>query len=81
MKPDNKDRTQEKLNYDSYSINNKNKINTFQKNNNRSQMELERCDGCFDGEGTCFCINCEKIYCKICEDQIHVVPINRLHER
>jgi hypothetical protein len=41
----------------------------------------ERCDGCYDREAQCFCLNCEKIYCKLCEDQIHIVPNNRLHER
>ena len=41
----------------------------------------ERCDGCFDGDAQIFCVNCEKIFCRDCENQIHVVPVNRLHER
>ncbi len=41
----------------------------------------EKCDGCFDGIAICFCVNCEKIFCRMCEEQIHIVPSNRLHER
>jgi hypothetical protein len=49
--------------------------------NQQNQNRFERCDGCYEGIGNCFCVNCEKIFCKICEDQIHIVPINRNHER
>lgn len=41
----------------------------------------ERCDGCYDGEGICFCVNCEKIFCRMCDDQIHFIPSNKIHER
>ena len=62
--------------------NNVNNYRNYQNNsNNDNNYPTERCDGCFDKGGVCFCINCEKIFCKICEDQIHVVPINRSHER
>ena len=40
-----------------------------------------KCDGCYQGDGVVYCVNCGKIYCKICEEQIHVVPSNRNHER
>lgn len=53
-------------------------------NSNRTistPRETERCDGCFDGDAQIFCVNCEKIFCRDCENQIHVVPFNRLHER
>lgn len=41
----------------------------------------EKCEGCFNGTGYCFCNECGKIYCKICDDQLHVVPAFREHER
>ena len=50
-------------------------------NMNMTNMNGEKCDGCFEGYAVCFCVNCEKIFCKMCEDQIHIVPSNRHHER
>ena len=47
--------------------------------NNNSMKE--KCEGCFEADGIVYCANCGKIYCKTCEDQIHIVPANRLHER
>lgn len=49
--------------------------------NNMQYDQKEKCEGCYEGDGVVYCTNCGKIYCKICEDQIHVVPSNRLHER
>lgn len=49
--------------------------------NRRNLSVGETCDGCYDGDATCFCVNCEKIYCKVCEDQIHVVSVNRNDEK
>ena len=59
--------------------NNMNNINNT--NMNMTNMNGEKCDGCFEGYAVCFCVNCEKIFCKMCEDQIHIVPSNRHHER
>lgn len=60
--------------------------NPINKNRQYQQQNInpppgERCDGCFEGLGVCFCVNCEKIFCRMCEDQIHIVPSNRNHER
>ena len=41
----------------------------------------EKCDGCFVQEGIVYCTNCEKTYCKMCEDQIHIVPRMKSHSR
>ncbi len=49
--------------------------------NNNTFPQVDKCDGCFENDGTCFCVNCEKIFCKLCEDQIHIIPSNKLHER
>lgn len=41
----------------------------------------EKCDGCFEGEGVTYCKQCEKLLCNICDNQIHVIPAYRNHER
>lgn len=71
----------DQINHMSEKLNNNLNLNNIQMNNKVIPRNEERCDGCFDGEGHIFCVNCEKIYCKDCEDQIHIVPVNRLHER
>ena len=64
----------------SENINSKNQfLNNNNTNNNIPQKE--KCDGCYQGDAICYCVNCNKLYCKICDDQIHVVPSNRNHEK
>lgn len=46
-----------------------------------NQKSERRCDGCFEGEAVVFCKDCSKQYCKICEDQIHIIPVHRNHQR
>ena len=55
--------------------------NSIQNNNTIMNQLSERCEGCFQGEGICFCSECGKIYCKTCDDQLHVIPSYRTHER
>ncbi len=40
-----------------------------------------KCDGCYEGDAICFCVQCGQYYCKICDDQIHLVPANSLHQK
>lgn len=42
---------------------------------------VEKCDGCFEADAVCYCKECEKSYCSLCENQIHVVPAYRNHQR
>ncbi len=49
--------------------------------NRQQKFPVEKCEGCFDLDGNCFCVSCEKIFCKACEDQIHIIPIYKTHER
>jgi hypothetical protein len=63
------------------SMKNNNSTGTNRNLNRFNSHKVDNCDGCFEGDGVCFCVNCEKIFCKMCEEQIHVVPINRGHER
>ena len=58
--------------------------NSNDPNNNLSssnQIFAEKCEGCFQGDGIIFCSECGKIYCKTCDDQLHVIPSFRNHER
>ena len=50
-------------------------------NINNNNNKIEKCEGCFQGEGSVYCTNCGKVYCKICDDQLHIVPAYRTHER
>lgn len=61
-----------------------NHYNPNEQNNNYTSMNQlfnEKCEGCFQGEGIIFCSECGKIYCKTCDDQLHVIPSYRNHER
>ena len=60
------------------SVRNPQQITAFQTNLIPPQ---EKCEGCFQGNGIVFCTECGKIYCKTCEDQLHVIPSFRNHER
>jgi hypothetical protein len=53
---------------------------TMKQSTNQTKY-AEKCEGCYDNDGVCFCCVCEKIYCKMCETQIHMVPSNMNHER
>ena len=59
-------------------LSNNNIINNITNENNPS---LKKCDGCYQGDSSVYCTNCDKFFCKICDDQIHVVPFNRSHIR
>ena len=40
-----------------------------------------KCDGCFENDALIFCDECNKCYCQKCEDQLHIVPSFRNHNR
>ena len=67
--------------YNQIQSENINSKNQFLNNNNNNIPQKEKCDGCYQGDAICYCINCNKLYCKICDDQIHIVPSNRNHEK
>ena len=63
---------------------NSNYYNQLNSNNNTNNIQtdsIKKCDGCFQGDSSVYCTNCDKFFCKICDDQIHVVPFNRNHVR
>ena len=62
------------------NLTDKNNINQIEQNN-ISNAFAQKCEGCFQGEGTLFCAECGKIYCKTCDDQFHVIPAYNHHER
>ena len=55
--------------------------NNINNNNNNKNIITENCEGCFSNLGHCFCSDCSKIYCKICDDQLHIIPAFRNHQR
>ena len=50
-------------------------------NNINIPVYQEKCEGCYQGDGVAFCNECGKIFCKTCDDQLHVIPSFRNHER
>ena len=68
---------------------NKNNINTTETNNNINNISninpkrynQIKCDGCFENDAICYCVQCGQYYCKICDEQIHVIPVNSTHQK
>jgi palmitoyltransferase len=42
---------------------------------------VPKCDGCFENDSVCFCKECKKYLCNICDNQIHIIPANSNHLR
>ena len=63
------------------ATNNQPQLTTFQNNLNNMTIYQEKCEGCYQGDGVVFCTECGKIYCKTCDDQLHVIPSFSTHER
>ena len=42
---------------------------------------VPKCDGCFENEAVCYCKECKKYLCNICDNQIHIIPVNSNHLR
>ena len=73
----NDNKTETKSNLSTNLLNTEHNMNNNMINNNT----IEKCEGCFQGEGAVYCSNCGKVYCKICDDQLHIIPAYRTHER
>ena len=58
---------------------NNNNINNV--NNILVQNGAPRCDGCFENDSVCYCKECKKYLCNICDNQIHIIPVNSNHLR
>ena len=63
------------------NLSEKNPNYNINEQNNTNLQFSEKCEGCFQGEGIIFCSECGKIYCKTCDDQLHVIPSFSNHER
>ena len=54
----------------------------FNKRNDINQPNNNiKCDGCFENEAIIFCDECNKCYCKKCDDQLHIVPSFKNHNK
>ena len=40
-----------------------------------------KCDGCFQNEAIVYCDECNKCYCQKCDEQLHIIPSFRNHNR
>ena len=72
------------LTYTQY-FSNKNQLNYNNQNNNNNNVLMQngvpKCDGCFENEAVCYCKECKKYLCNICDNQIHIIPVNSNHLR
>ena len=71
------------LTYTQY-FSNKNQLNYNNQNNNNNalmQNGVPKCEGCFENEAVCYCKKCKKYLCNICDNQIHIIPVNSNHLR
>ena len=67
--------------YNSLNNNNSNiNINT-ENNTNNNNINSIKCEGCYTNDSVVFCKECNKNLCQICENQIHVIPLFKEHER
>ena len=72
------------LTYTQY-FSNKNQLNNNNQNNNNNNVLMQngvlKCEGCFGNEAVCYCKECKKYLCNICDNQIHIIPVNSNHLR
>jgi palmitoyltransferase len=59
---------------------NRNQINNIN-SNVLLQNGIPKCDGCFENDSVCFCKECKKSLCHMCDNQIHIIPANSNHLR
>ncbi len=73
------------LTYTQY-FSNRNQLNNNINNNNINnniliQNGVPKCDGCFENDAVCYCKECKKYLCGMCDNQIHIIPVNSNHLR
>lgn len=81
----------------SMGINNFNNINSLFNNSQSPKSDMQRhleqfnninnipknikCDGCFENDAKIFCEECNKCYCQKCDEQLHIIPSYRNHNK
>ena len=68
------------LTYTQY-FSNRNQLNNNINNNILIQNGVPKCDGCFENDAVCYCKECKKYLCGLCDNQIHIIPVNTNHLR
>lgn len=71
------------LTYTQY-FSNRNQLNNNNINLNNNpllQSGPKKCDGCFENDSVCYCKECKKYLCQLCDNQIHIIPVNSNHLR
>ena len=54
-------------------------ISDNQKNN--QNITNEKCNGCFNCEALIYCSDCKSNFCKVCDEQLHIIPALKNHTR
>ena len=83
-----KDNSQEmsesKINKNNMNINitetQTNNLNNISNINPKKYPQM-KCDGCYEGDAICYCVQCGQYFCKICDEQIHIIPANNNHQK
>ena len=74
--------TQYFTNKNQINANNLNVNQNINPNNNiNNGLIPPKCDGCYENDSVCFCKECKKYLCNICDNQIHIIPANSNHLR
>ena len=63
------------------NINNINNLSNINPQYILNKYPPVKCDGCYEGDAICFCIQCGQSFCKVCDDQIHMMPANMTHQK
>ena len=63
------------------NMNFNNNINLFQSQSLNPQNNIQKCDGCYENDATCYCKECDKSLCNMCDNQIHIIPAFKNHIR
>ena len=74
------------ITYTNY-FSNRNQLNFNNINNNLNNNNIPlpggapKCEGCYENDALCFCKECKKYLCQLCDHQIHIIPVNTNHLR
>ena len=68
-------------NNNNFNVNNNNNNNILNNSNSQQNYFGQKCEGCYNGDAICYCEECNKLYCNICDEQVHIIPALSNHIR
>ena len=69
------------ITYTQYFSNRNQQLQNNNVNNIFVPNGVPKCDGCFENDAVCYCKECKKYLCGLCDNQIHIIPVNTNHLR